>query len=346
MKIKNIYATTCISLSLVFFTSISTSADVEILQSVADAEKDVAYLGLRLKTYVTSNGSRTLEEIVVHNTAENSFYKVESVLGQHKPSENENNAENQDKDNDRNRDDRRRRQREFRWERQRSQFTTKEIKLVAQNYELKHTRWGEKIAGHETDILIIKPKFPGRPSKHIYFARKNGVILKVQDFDAEGIFRRMFVYTRISFDPKVVQKRWETVKKEINNNPRKDRTITLAEAEKVLKKKPIQPKFIPQGFQLQNIQKHQYRDSHPIQFKYTDGMLEFNIIEVTGDTPRRDRPAPVIKIANTDVHKFHRGPTTAFGWSSADIRFLLIGTLPSSEMQKVVESIIQVANQK
>jgi len=337
---------TCISLSLVFLASTSISADVTTLERVADAEKDVAYIGLRLRTYITTNGSRTMEEIVVHNTAKNSFYKVESVLGQHKPAEKENDQNNQNQDTDRNRDDRRRRGREFRWERQRSQFTTKEIELVAQNYELKHTRWGEKIAGYETDILIIKPKFPGRPSKHIYFARKNGVILKVQDFDSDGIFRRMFVYTRISFEPKVVNNKWDVIKEEINSNPRKDRTITLAEARKVLKKKPIQPKFIPQGFQLQNIQKHQYRDSHPIQFKYTDGMLEFNIIEVTGDTPRRDRPAPVIKIANTDVHKFHRGPTTAFGWSSSDIRFLLIGTLPSPEMQKVVESIIQVANQK
>ena len=346
MHIKTIYMSTCLSLSLVFFASTTISADVTKLQQVADAERDVAYIGLRLRTYVSSNGSRTLEEIVVHNTAKNSFYKVESVLGQHKPSENDNKPDDQNRDTDRNRDDRRRRGREFRWERQRSQFTTKEIELVAQNYELEHTRWGEKIAGHETDILIIKPKFPGRPSKHIYFARKNGVILKVQDFDADGIFRRMFVYTRISFDAKVVQNKWDTIKKEINTNPRKDRTITLAEARKILKKKPIQPKFIPKGFQLQNIEKHQYRNSHPIQFKYTDGMLEFRVIEVTGDTPRRDRGSPVIKIGDTDVHKFHRGPTTAFGWETSDIRFLLIGTLPATELQKVVESIIHVAEQK
>ena len=214
-------------------------ADVAVLERIAEAERDVRYIGLRLKTFTTSNGARTMEEMVIHKSAEHSYRKVESIVGGQKSFAGKNGGERNREDNrNRERDDRRR-SRDFRWDRQRSQFSPNEIKLIAQNYELERRHWGEKIAGHETDLLIIKPKNVGRPTKHIYFARKNGAILRVEDLDAAGVLRNMFVYTRISFDPKIIEKKWESLQEEIKPEPRRNRsTISLADAKKVLKTKP------------------------------------------------------------------------------------------------------------
>ena len=81
-------------------------------------------------------------------------------------------------------------------------FQKKEIQLIAKNYNLEHSPSDEKIADYDIDILIISPKFASRPTKHIFFARDNGVILRVEDLDSEGVLREMSVYTQISFDPK------------------------------------------------------------------------------------------------------------------------------------------------
>ena len=323
-------------------------ADVAALERIAKAEQDVSYVGLRLRTYSSSRGARTMEEIVIHKSVEFSYRKVESVIGEQRPVNEESNRQRRRDDRDGDREDRRR-PREFRWERQRSQFSQEQIKLIAQNYDLERRRWGEKIAGHETDLLIIKPKFAGRPTKHIFFARKNGVILRVEDLDAAGVLRRMFVYTRISFDSEVVKKKWESLKEDIKPEPSRPRpTILLDDAKKILKKKPIQPQYLPPGFQLQGMYKRQFGGNY-VQLKYTDGMLDFNIFQTTDKISRREgrnRDETKIQIDGISVRKNQRGPTYTYGWSSGDTHFFLLCEIPAKEIEKVVKSIIQQAVKK
>ena len=349
MRLKPIYLFCFLILTIILLASNSVLADIAVLERIAKAERDVGYVGLRLKTFTNSNGSRTMEEIVIHKTTADSYRKVVSIVGEQKSLTEENEGNRRRDENNRNRDDRSRRSREFRWDRQRSQFSSKEIKLIAKNYDLERRHWGEKIAGYETDLLIIKPKYEGRPTKHIYFARKNGVILRVEDLDAAGILREMFVYTRISFDPEAVEAKWKSFQGEFKPEPRPDQSITLAEAEKILKKNPIQPQYLPPGFQLQSVHKRDFRGHHPIQLKYTDGLLDFYLFETAGNFPGRgdrNRGENVVKIGDTIVHKHQRGPTYAFAWSGVNIHFFLSGAIPDTEMQKVVESIILKKVQK
>ncbi len=348
MLTKPLHALCLLTLTISLLAANYLFADVAVLKRIVEAERDVGYVGLRLRTYSSSRGVRTMEEVVIHKTTEDSYRKVESVVGEQRSVNEENDRERRHDDRNGDRDDRRR-PREFRWDRQRSQFSPKEIELIAQNYELEKRRWGEKIAGHETDLLIIKPKFEWRPTKYIYFARKNGVILRVEDLDPAGVLREMFVYTRISFDPKIVDTKWKILRDQIKPEPRRELpVITLAEAEKILKTKPIQPKYLPPGFQLQNVNRLQYRGSHPIRLKYTDGLLGFSIFETTGKLSNRsDRErGTAIKIGDKTVRKYQDDPNHAFRWSSEGIHFVLYGPIPTTEMQKVVESIILKAKKK
>lgn len=351
MQLKPIFAFCCVTLIVFILTSCSLFADVGTLRRIAEAERDVVYIGLRLTTFSTSNGARTMEEHVIHQSAENSYRKIVSIVGAHKSLSEENARDKERDENNRNRDERRR-SREFRWMRHRSQFSPQEIKLIAKNYGLELRHWGEKIAGHETDLLIIKPKLEGRPTKHIYFARKNGVILRVEDLDAAGILRTMFVYNRISFEPEAVKSKWEVLKKEIKPEPWHNRpNITLGEAEKILKKQPIQPAYLPVGFQLQYISELQIRGYRPIRLKYTDGLLDFSIFESPDEIRSENNNRPpnrgdrnsdraVKKIGGISVHNYPRGQDYVFRWSSSGIHFYLIGPLPTDELQKVVASII------
>ena len=339
MLTKSVHAF-CLTISVYLLLLLgSVYADVTVLKEIAEAERSISYIGVRLKIF----GSRTLEEVVIHKSLKHSYRKVLPTVDGENTVSTDRQSEEERETNDRNRD-RRRRGREFRWERQRSQFSTKEVELIAQNYKIERRTWGEQIAGHQADLLIIRPKFPNRPTKHIYFARKNSVILRVEDFDSAGVRRNMFVYTRIGFDTQSVDAKFNSIQKEISRSPgRHLPEITIADAQKTLTRKLIRPQYLPSGFQLQSLHKHQFRGSHPIQLKYTDGMLDFSLFETIdkqNNRNGRNRGGEEIMIGGTSVRKYRRGPTHAFNWSSSGIHFFLSSPLPASEMVKIVESII------
>lgn len=329
-------------------------ADITVLESIVEAERTVHYIGASLRTASSPRGTRTFEEHVIHVPGDASYRKLLSVVGERKPSSDQQNSdERQRNDRRRGRDenDRNNRWREqSKWRQVRIPFSEKAIKLIGQNYNLEHQPSDEKIVNHETDLLIISPKFAGRPTKHIFFARENGVILRVEDYDADGVLREIFVYTRISFNAKAVNAKWETIKKDIRPAQRRSRPSSLAEAEKILKTKPIQPEYLPPGFQLQGVRSIKRRERNTIFLEYTDGLVNFTLFEETGKPPQRDsrerRGETQIDIGGTTVYKHRFGPTDAFRWTTSDIHFTLLGEIPTAEMQKVVESIIDKANVK
>ena len=342
-------------LALLLWVPSALFADISTLERIIEAEHKIGYVGIRLRTFTSSRGVRTFEEYVIHKPEDAAYRKVVSVVGERKPlagqqNRDENRRDNRRRDRDENNRDNRRRDREREnWRQMRSLFSEKEIKLIAQNYNLEHRPADEKIANHEADILIISPKLEGKPTKRIFFARENGIILRVEDLDAEGILWDMFVYTRISFDPETINNKWKAFEKEIKPQPRRSRSVPIAEAEKILKTKLIQPDHLPPGFQLKDIRSLKNRGRDLIFLEYTDGLVNFTLFEEE-DRPRRqgnrEREGTQIEIGGTTVSQHKFGPTDAFRWSGAKIRFSLVGAVPTTEMQKVVASIIHKTKKK
>ncbi len=343
----------------------SLFADIATLDRIAKAEREIGYVGVRLKTTSTSRGALTMTEFVIHKSAESSYKKVLDVVGERKSGkpertrkqQREGNAENNRRrsrnrrgDESDNESSRRNRNREFhRWRRDRSQFSTKEIELIAKNYHLETRTSDEKIADYETDLLIITPKLPGRPTKYISFARENGIILQVKDLDSEDTLREMFVYTWISFEPETMKHKWEAHEQEIKPEPRRNQSISLDEAESRLKCELVQPDYLPMGFQLQDVQVIKDRKA-TVYLIYTDGLLGFSLFETT-QPPTRWSGEPrkgwrTLELSGTTVYKHERGLTHAFGWASGDIDFFLLSEMPAHEMLKVIESIIHITKKK
>ena len=358
-SLKPKYYLLCIPVLAFLFSAPQTIlADVNTLERIAEAEREVSYVGVRLKTFISSKGAHTFEELVIHKSPDISYGKELSVVGERKSFGDSRDAGHRDderRDNrrrDRNENRRNGRERDHehhKWHQVRSLFSEKKVKLIAQNYNLEKSSSTEEIANYETDLLTITPKFAGRPTQRIFFARENGVILRTEALDPEGVLRAMSVYTRISFDPEVVERKWAVFEKEIEPEPQQKYPISLVEAEKILKTKPAQSEYLPPGFQLQDVYGIKGR-KNTIQLTYTDGVLRFAIFETTDKRTRRGsdrrRGADVIELDGTSVHKHQRGSTHAFSWSSEDIHFFLFGAMPASEMQKVVESIIQKTQKK
>ena len=196
-------------------------ADTETLERIVKAEREISYVGVRLKTFISPRGTKTFEELVIHKFPDIFYAKELSEVGAPKRLEDsrgdKDHRENRRDDRRRERDENRRngRERQTRWKQAENLFSKKEVKLIAQNYNLEKSSSTEKIANYETDILTITPKFVNRPTTRIFFARENGAILRVEVLDAESVLRAMSVYTRISFDPEVVERKWQTFQKDI-----------------------------------------------------------------------------------------------------------------------------------
>ena len=342
-------------LALLLWAPLALFADISTLERIVAAEHKVAYVGVRLRTSSSSRGTRTFEEYVIHTAGAAAYRKIVSVVGERRslngqPDRDERRNENRRRANNENRRERRERNRDWNeWRQIRSLFSKKEIELIAQNYNLEESVSAEKIMNYETGILTITPKFAGRPTKRIFFARENGVILRVEDLDAEGVLREMFVYTRISFNPKAVENKWQAIEKETKPAQRRSRSVKRAEAEKILKTKLIQPQYLPPGFHLQDIRSMKSRERDLIFLEYTDGLVNFTLFEEVA-RPRRqggsEREATQIEIGGTTVYQRKFGSTDAFRWSGAKIRFSLVGAVPTPEMQKVVASIIEKIEKK
>ena len=325
-------------------------ADTAVLERIVEAERTVHYIGASLRTSSSSRGTRTFEEHVIHVPGDASYRKLLSVVGERKlPSDQQNSDERQRNDRRRERDenDRNNRRREqSKWRQVRIPFSQEAIKLIGQNYNLAHQPSDERIANHEADLLIISPKFAGRPTKHIFFARENGVILRVEDYDADGVLREIFVYTRISFNANAVNAKWQAIEKKVRPEQRRSRPSSLAEAEKILKTKPVQPEYLPPGFQLQGVRSIKRKENNTIFLEYTDGLVDFTLFEDIGKPPRGRGEEIPVQLGQTTVYKHRFGSTNAFRWSGEEIHFLLFGAMPTTEMQKIVESIIDKAKVK
>lgn len=168
----------------------------------------------------------------------------------------------------------------------------------------------------------------------------------MEDYDADGVLREIFVYTRISFNAEAVNAKWEAIQKDIRPQQRRSRPSSLEEAEKILKTKPVQPEYVPSGFQLQEVRSIRGKESNSVLLEYTDGLVNFTLIEITGKPPRGRGEETPIQLGGMTVYKRRFGATDAFRWSDEKIHFLLFGAMPTTEMQKIVESIIGRANIK
>ena len=158
-------------LALLLWVPSALFADISTLERIIAAEHKIGYVGIRLRTFTSSRGVRTFEEYVIHKPEDAAYRKVVSVVGERQPlggqrNRDEGKSDNRRRDRDENNRDNRRRDREREnWRQMRSLFSEKEIKLIAQNYNLEQRPADEKIANHEADILIISPKLEGKPTK-------------------------------------------------------------------------------------------------------------------------------------------------------------------------------------
>ena len=328
---------------------------LKILKRIMNAEEKVAYVGTRMIVMNTSRGTIAREETVIHQPPDIHAVVVLPTLEDGR-SRRLGNQESH-KDNERNRrsgrrDDRRGDRRSFSLDRKRMAIPSqKEVELLAQNYTFDSVP-ADPIAGQETDLVTISPRFEARPTKRLYLARNTGVIVRIEDFDTYGNLRFMSVYTQINFEEEAIQQKlaeWHRDEKSpAEKRRRRSQPITLDKAKTVLKDKLIEPSYLPPGFQLLETRYFKHR-SDTVYLRYTDGMLTFTVFESKrkeGNSRNGERRGVEhLQIQGIETRHEKRGPTHILQWSISDVNFTVMGELHQDELVKVAESLILAAKQ-
>ena len=328
---------------------------LKILKRIMSAEERIAYVGTRMIIMNTSRGTVAREEAVIHQPPEIHAVTVLPILEGNrslKPSDQElHRGSERDRRNGR-RDDRRGDRRRFSLDRKRmATLSQKEVELLAQNYTFDLVP-ADPIAGQETDLVTVSPRFEARPTKRLYLARDTGIILRIEDFAPDGKLRFMSVYTQISFEEEAVKQKlaeWRRDEKSpATRRRRRSQPITLDKVKTVLEGKLIEPTYLPPGFQLLETRYFKHR-SETVYLRYTDGMLTFTVFESkrkqgnSRNGERRD--VKPLQIQGTETRHEKRGPTHILQWSIADLNFTVMGELHQDELIKVAESLILAAKQ-
>ena len=331
---------------------------LEVLRRIAAAENETSYTGTRLIVFHTPRGLSVREDLVIQQPPELNAVKVLSVIGRERF--------HQDRKDDRfeSRDRRERRsgrsdrpsgRRGFLPRRKRiSNLSQEEVELLTQNYQF-HLSPGSTIAGEETDEIKIYPQFEDRPTKRLFIARSNGIILRVDEFDYTGHIRFVSVFTEIEFDQDKVEETLAELKNDkelIYEKPeRRSKPITAAEVDKALDVRLVQPTYLPSGFRLLET-RYIKRRASTVFLRYSDGLATFSLFERKGkhkshDSERRPRRRGGKTISRHDVpiHIVRQHHAHILEWSNTGVDFTLIGELDATELIKVAESVI-LANQK
>ena len=330
---------------------------LEVVRRIAAAEDETSYTGSRLIVFHTPRGLAVREDLVIHHPSEVDAVKVLSVIGRErfdKHRENERLKGKDRKERRPGRGDRLSNRRKLLSPRKRiSDLSGEEMKLLAQNYRF-HLSPGSIIANQETNEIKIYPQFEGRPTKRLFIGRRNGIILRVEEFDYTGHLQFMSLFTQIEFDREKVEGTLAELKNDkkliFEKTERRSQPIKDAEAEEALGVRLVQPTYLPPGFQLLETRYIKHRSS-TVFLRYTDGLATFSLFERKGehksrhpDRESRRRGVRTISRHDVPIHVMRQHHAHILEWSNSGVDCTLIGELDSSELIKVAESVI-LANQ-
>ena len=240
------------------------------------------------------------------------------------------------------------------------------VQLLLRNYDIRVLEGGT-VADRDTYFVEVDPRAKGRPSRRIWVDKKNGLILKLEEYDAQNKIRGLFVFSKINFNPKIDM---ALFKKHGNLPPRREELKELwnyrggePDITKIKKEAQLDlivPSQAPNGFILQSIQMLDLGKRRSIYLKYTDGLTIISVFEspkrrglrlpwlhrsrgrIRGDELRwQHGRVEELSLGKERCDMMSTGPMLVLAWNCGDVSLTLIGDLAKEEMIKFARSFVK-----
>lgn len=206
-----------------------------------------------------------------------------------------------------------------------------DLDLLFKNYEV-NLIGKEKVAGRSAYIMEIRPRFPGRPYKDIWVDQQNFIILKNQDYSAEGKKAQLSFFVEINFKSPVGKEEFDY------NLPKEEvppAEVPLEEIQKYLPFAILIPSYLPSGFIFQQailIPRNQQPVLHLI---YGDGLCAISLFEESAG-----RGFFIFRPSQEAIRQ-EEGESKIVRWRQGRSIITVVSELSWEEIEKITKSIAE-----
>lgn len=232
-------------------------------------------------------------------------------------------------------------------------FSRGDISLLLSNYEV-ISKGMEKTAGRQTQIIQLKPRHTGNPSKRLWVDIETFMPLKREYYNSDGMLKTRSFYTKINYDARIKSgnlsppEDWQVIKP-----PQKIRKFSKKQISETTDFDIVEPKYVPAGYVLDGFYRFQPpppRRGKGVHIRYVDGLNSISVFEVLphrfrhgmgrirgffrghGRERKHRQDKPRCKMLDN-----HKGK--AIRITKGDLNVVIIGDMAESELQKVADSI-------
>jgi len=219
------------------------------------------------------------------------------------------------------------------------------LELLLRNYR-PMSEGEERVAGRLADIVAVRPRRPGSPSKKVWIDRATGLVLRSEYYNSEGKLSSLTFYTDIAWNPRLddslfaVPESWRQIAIQEDGEQHRDRQTLSREVGFPIR----EPSYHPPGYILDGFYLYRCRcgvaSAH---LRYVDGLNSFSVFERFTECPRGHRGRGFRwgqrqgRQRGCELFDNRRGKLLVKRRDG--LMFILVGDLPEEELQKIADGI-------
>lgn len=220
------------------------------------------------------------------------------------------------------------------------------IQLLAANYRAV-VGPVEIVAARPATTITLVNKFSGERMMRLWIDNETKIVLAKEAYHQDGSLAWRSRFDEIRFTNQIPNGVFATTIpqgfQEVEGRRFADITDDLQRAVDDAGFKPINPKYLPEGFRVIGAENSTFRGLRNLHLLYSDGIRSLSLFENNADSgPYFGAVKPSIThFEGHDAQYVKDGPTTLLSWREKGIAFTLIGDLDLKKLTAIAVSVVR-----
>ncbi len=216
------------------------------------------------------------------------------------------------------------------------------LELIRANYDAKVAN-GPKVARRKTWIVSLRSKADHKLKRRLWLDRKTGLILRSEEFLPDGSLSSSMAFSKIAFNRRQKEAafrfkppRGAVVVRRLEPDP-----VSLGQAKAASGMDPRLPAWLPPGYVFESLDVLPRGGRNIIHYRFSDGI---NVVSLFQCPPhvRLDlgpKAGQTVQLGSGPGVLEWTNEGEVLGWSSGADKFVLIGPIGSSDLERIADSI-------
>jgi negative regulator of sigma E activity len=204
----------------------------------------------------------------------------------------------------------------------------------------------EIVAARPATTIMLVNKFSGERMMRLWIDNETKVVLAKEAYHQDGSLAWRSRFDEIRFTSEIPNGVFATTIpqgfEEVEGRRFADITDDLQRTINDAGFKPINPKYLPEGFRMIGAENSTFRSQKNLHLLYSDGIRSLSLFENNADSePDFGGVKPSIThFEGHDAQYVKDGPTTLLAWRERGIAFTLIGDLDLKKLTAIATSVV------